>query len=99
MQISYILHELQVRGEPACNEYEIIKIPYKPLRVWNLPWKVGVLYTAHKILHTYAIILFPSSNDAYGPLLSSYCHQAIMHIDPVVILLPSSHDAYGPPLQ
>ena len=33
----------------------------------DFPWKVGVLYTAYKVLHTYVIILLPSSNDAYGP--------------------------------
>ena len=26
-----------------------------------------MLYTAHKVLHTYVVILLPSSNDAYGP--------------------------------
>ena len=29
--------------------------------------KVGVLYTTHKVLHTYIVILLPSSNDAYEP--------------------------------
>ena len=47
----------------------------------DFPWKVGVLYTAHKVLHIYVVFLLPSSNNAYGPLLSSYCHQAMMHMD------------------
>ena len=33
----------------------------------DFSWVVGMLYTAHKVLHTYVIILLPSSNDAYGP--------------------------------
>ena len=48
----------------------------------DFPLKVGVLYTAHKVLHTFVVILLISSNDAYGPLLSSYYHQAMMHMDP-----------------
>ena len=36
----------------------------------DFPRKVGVLNTAHKVLHTYAVILLPSSNDAYGPPLA-----------------------------
>ena len=33
----------------------------------DFSWVVGMLHTAHKVLHTYVIILLPSSNDAYGP--------------------------------
>ena len=50
---------------------------------------VGMLYTAHKVLHTYIVILLPSSNDAYGP-------------PPAVIMYPkkvqrSSKGPEGPP--
>ena len=31
---------------------------------------VGMLNTAHKVLHTYVVILLPSCNDAYGPPLA-----------------------------
>ena len=34
-----------------------------------------MLYTAHKVLHTYIVILMPSSNDAYGPP-----HAVIMYL-------------------
>ena len=37
----------------------------------DFPWKVGVLYTAHKVLNTCVVILLPSCNDAYGPPLAA----------------------------
>ena len=33
----------------------------------DFSWVVGMYYIAHKILHTYVVILMPSSNDAYRP--------------------------------
>ena len=39
----------------------------KALKNIDFPWMVGMLYTAHKVLHTYVVILLPSCNDAYGP--------------------------------
>ena len=47
----------------------------------DFPWKVGVLYTAHKVLNTCVVILLPSYNDAYGPQLLSCCHHAMMQMD------------------
>ena len=35
----------------------------------DFPWVVGMLYSAHKILQIYIVILLPSFNDAYGPPL------------------------------
>ena len=46
----------------------------------DFPWKVGVLYTAHKVLNTCVVILLPSCNDAYGPPSLSYCHHTKMHM-------------------
>ena len=37
---------------------------------YGFPWMVGMLYTAHKVLHTYVVISLPSSNDAYRPPLA-----------------------------
>ena len=36
----------------------------------DFPWVVSMLYSAHKILHTYVVILMPSNNDAYRPPLA-----------------------------
>ena len=36
----------------------------------DFPWVVGMLYIAHKILHTYIVFLMPSSHDAYRPPLA-----------------------------
>ena len=36
----------------------------------DFSWVVGMYYIAHKILHTYVVILMPSNNDAYRPSLA-----------------------------
>ena len=33
----------------------------------GIPWKAGMLYTAHKELNIYVVILLLSCNDACGP--------------------------------
>ena len=52
----------------------------------DFSWVVGMLYTAHKVLHTYVVILMPSSNDAYGPPLA-------------VIMYPGQLSKEGPKVQ
>ena len=48
----------------------------------GIPWKVGMLNTAHEELNICVVILLLSCNDACGLTSSSYCHHTKMHMGP-----------------
>ena len=52
----------------------------------DIPWKVGMLHTAHKELITCVVILLLSCNDASGPPSLSYCHHTKMHMGPLAVI-------------